>query len=159
MPAVNCQQRSSEMVGCLCFLPLLLVFPPLDAQLADTKANPQLTWSVNDPAPRELQEKKILSKIFNQIIKSGRKAYMGSRGAVKRLSLLYLTNWSESGRKLSPFFPLVSLELQRFEKGRKLAEKGKSPAVIQWGKLRKVVKEEQKNAQKLVLGLMKRNCF
>ena len=63
------------------------------------------------------------------------------------MSRRYLINWSESDRQLSPFVPLVSLELDRFENG-EVGKNRKSPAVIHWGKLRKIVAKMQKNTPK-----------
>ena len=111
---------------------------------ATTKATPQLTWSAPKPAPQERQgsqlQREMFSKIFHQIQKAGRKkAIEGTK-----LSQRYLVNWSESGRQLSPFLPLVSLELGRFANG-KVGKEGKSPALIQWGKLRLLKKGSTKS--------------
>ena len=117
------------------------------------KATSQLTWpsATTKQAPRQepqesLQQKELLSKIFHQVQKSGRKAI--ARGS--RLSRRYLINWSESDRHLSPFVPLVSLELDRFENG-KVGVNRKSPAVIRWGKLRRIVAKMQKNTRTNIL--------
>ena len=117
---------------CLSFLVIL------QSLFAQTKATPQLNWSVTRAPPQERQgskrEKEIFSKIFRQIQKNGRRA-------IKRMKLSqrYLINWIKSGRRLSPLFPLglVSLQLERFENGRLvgIGKEGKSPAMIHWGKL------------------------
>ena len=115
---------------CLSFLVIL------QSLFAQTKATPQLNWSVTRAPPKEHQgskrEKEIFSKIFRQIQKN-------SRRAIKRMKLSqrYLINWIKSGRRLSPLFPLVSLELERFKNGSLvgISKEGKSPAMIHWGKL------------------------
>ena len=113
----------------------------------------QLAWmsATTKQAPRQesqesLQQKELLSKIFHQVQKTGKQAI--ARGS--RLSRRYLINWSESDRHLSPFVPLVSLELDRFENG-KVGVNRKSPAVIRWGKLRRIVAKMQKNTRKNIL--------
>ena len=102
------------MVGCLSFV----LFQQSLFAAATTKATPQLTWSATKPAPQEGQgseklEREMFSKIFHQIEKTGRKAIEGTK-----LCRRYLINWSQSGRQLSPFLPLVSLELERFANGK-----------------------------------------
>ena len=115
---------------CLSFLVIL------QSLFALTKPTPQLNWSVTKATPQERRksklEKEILSKIFRQIQKN-------SRRAIKRMKLSqrYLINWIKSGRRLSPLFPLVSLELERFKNGSLvgISKEGKFPAMIHWGKL------------------------
>ena len=124
------------MVGRL--LSFLVIFQSLLAQTT-TKPTPQLSWSVSKAAHQEWQQgsqqlcqKEIFSKIFRQIQENGRKAVER-----KKLSRRYLINWSENGRQLSLFLPLVSLELERFKNGSLvgISKEGKLPAMIQWGKL------------------------
>ena len=97
---------------------------------ATTKATPQLTWSSTKPAPQEGQgsqlQRDMFSKIFHQLEKTVSALVEGTR-----LSRRYLINWSQSGRHLSPFIPLVSLELEPFVNG-KVGKGGKSPALIDW---------------------------
>ena len=136
----------SVILQSLCALPTII------------KATPQLTLTsaTTRQYPRQerqkgsLLQKQLLSKIFRQIQKSGRKAIAGGSqsDAWKELARRYLINWSEGDRHLSPFVPLVSLELDRFENG-KVGENRKSPAVIHWGKLRKIVAKMQKNTWKI----------
>ena len=152
---VKWHQWSRMMVGHS--LTFSVVLQSLCALPTIIKATPQLTWTSAtarlDPRQERqegsLLKKQLLSKIFGQIQKSGRKAIAGASpsDAWKELSRRYLINWSESDRHLSPFVPLVSLELGRFENG-KVGENRKSPAVIHWGKLRKLVAKMQKNTRK-----------
>ena len=116
-------------LGLSFLLILQSLFPP-----ATTKATPQLTWSSTKPAPQEGQgsqlHRDMFSKIFHQLEKTVSALVEGTR-----LSRRYLINWSQSGRHLSPFIPLVSLELEPIVNG-KVGKGGKSPALIDWGKLR-----------------------
>ena len=124
---VKRQQWRRMMLGLgLSFLLILQSLFPA----ATTKATPQLTWSSTKPAPQEGQgsqlQRDMFSKIFHQLEKTVSALVEGTR-----LSRRYLINWSQSGRHLSPFIPLVSLELEPIVNG-KVGKGGKSPALRFW---------------------------
>ena len=129
------------MVGCLSFLLILL------CQLTLTRRSErQLTWSTTCTTKSASQEQKespwkkqILAMIYCQIQKTLNAADKDLRMFSKKI----LINWSQSHRRLSPFIPLVPLELEIFETGQ-VGKKRKSP-LIHWAKLREITSKMRKN--------------
>ena len=108
----------------------------------------QLTWSTTCTTKSALQEQKespwkkqILAMIYCQIQKTLNAADKDLRMFSKKI----LINWSQSHRRLSPFIPLVPLELEIFETGQ-VGKKRKSP-LIHWAKLREITSKMRKNTR------------
>ena len=122
----------TAMAGFFNFVHFILILQSI-FELTLTRSEAQLSWSMTSilgglpPPPTSitkstimtksttqeqkisLMKKDILAKIYRQIQKTANAANKD----LGRLSKKFMLNWSQNHRRLSPFFPLVPLELKR----------------------------------------------
>ena len=120
------------MVGCLNIVHFILILSSI-FQLTLTRSEAQLSWSMTSilgglpPPPTSITKSTIMTKsttqeqkislmkkeIFAKIYRQIQKTANAANKDLGRLSKKFLLNWSQNHRRLSPFFPLVPLELER----------------------------------------------
>ena len=128
--SVTSQVRA--MVGCLNIFHFIVILQSM-FQLTLTRSEAQLSWSMTSilgglpPPPASITKSTIMTKsttqeqkislmkkeIFAKIYRQIQKTANAANKDLGRLSKKFMLNWSQNHRRLSPFFPLVPLELKR----------------------------------------------